>query len=253
MGQKIARFGGFAYHCSLPSKYVELLIINNHKQFKACGKNITKTNIRKKQIANMNDAIFKPLNSVRMAQVVIETWDMADKIKADDNADTYLSNLVKYRKKKLRKHPSDITKLLTGVSRKDSVRGKAQVMTICTEQSAGVVQEYSRNAAFTANTFAHELGHVLSMYHDEDFPRCVCQSPNSRGCVMSEHVGREPVTDFSNCRLKGLEKALSRDLGRVLLGLFRNRNTRNRRYLCSVGSYSVFGINGIPFRSFCSR
>ena len=27
--------------------------------------------------------------------------------------------------------------------------------------------------------------------------------------------------------------------GRVLLGLFGNRNTRNRRYLCSFGSYSV--------------
>ena len=26
-----------------------------------------------------------------------------------------------------------------------------------------------------------------------------------------------------------------------------------RRYLCSFGSYSVFGINGISFRSFCSR
>ena len=38
------------------------------------------------------------------------------------------------------------------------------------------------------------------------------------------------------------------DLGRVLLGLFRNRNTRNRRYLCSFGSYSVFGMNGISFR-----
>ena len=41
--------------------------------------------------------------------------------------------------------------------------------------------------------------------------------------------------------------------GCVLLGLFRNRNTRNRRYLCSFGSYSVFGMNGISFRSFCSR
>ena len=36
-------------------------------------------------------------------------------------------------------------------------------------------------------------------------------------------------------------------LGRVLLGLFRNRNTQNRRYLCSFGSYSVFGMNGISF------
>ena len=36
----------------------------------------------------------------------------------------------------------------------------------------------------------------------------------------------------------------------VFLGLFRNRITRNRRYSCSFGNYSVFGMNGI---SFCSR
>ena len=36
-----------------------------------------------------------------------------------------------------------------------------------------------------------------------------------------------------------------RNLGRVLLGLFRYRNTRNRRYLCSFGSYSGIGILGI--------
>ena len=39
----------------------------------------------------------------------------------------------------------------------------------------------------------------------------------------------------------------------VLLGLFRKRNTRNRRYLCSVGSYSIFRMNGISFRLLCSR
>ena len=31
-------------------------------------------------------------------------------------------------------------------------------------------------------------------------------------------------------------------LGRVLLGLFRKRNARNRRYLCSFGSYSILFI-----------
>ena len=30
--------------------------------------------------------------------------------------------------------------------------------------------------------------------------------------------------------------------GRVLLGLFRNRNNQDRRYLCTLGRYSVFGI-----------
>ena len=46
---------------------------------------------------------------------------------------------------------------------------------------------------------------------------------------------------------------ISLNLGHVLLGLFRNRITRNRRYSCSFGSYSVFGMNGMSFRSFCSR
>ena len=38
----------------------------------------------------------------------------------------------------------------------------------------------------------------------------------------------------------------NRNLGRVLLGLVRNRNTQNRRYLYSFGSDSVFGMI-IPF------
>ena len=42
-------------------------------------------------------------------------------------------------------------------------------------------------------------------------------------------------------------------LGRVLLGLFPDRNTRNRQYLCSFRSYSVFGINGISLSAPDSR
>ena len=40
--------------------------------------------------------------------------------------------------------------------------------------------------------------------------------------------------------------------GRVLLGLFQNRNTRNRQYSCS-SYYSVFRMSGISFCSFCSQ
>ena len=50
-----------------------------------------------------------------------------------------------------------------------------------------------------------------------------------------------------------LDENLLAILFRTLLGVFRNRITRNRRYSCSFGSYFVFGLNGISFRSFCSR
>ena len=50
-----------------------------------------------------------------------------------------------------------------------------------------------------------------------------------------------------------LSENLLATLFRALLRVFRNRITRNRRYSCSFGSYFVFGLNGISFRSFCSR
>ena len=64
------------------------------------------------------------------------------------------------------------------------------------------------------------------------------------------YVPTEQIS-YENGQPNGLPHSV-RYLGRVLLGLFRNRNTWNRRYLYSFGSYSVFGMNGISFRSFCS-
>lgn len=42
------------------------------------------------------DVIFKLLN-VCVVLVVIEMWDVLDKVKVDVNVDIYLLNLVKYR------------------------------------------------------------------------------------------------------------------------------------------------------------
>lgn len=201
------------------TKYVELVIINDVVQFEAHGKNLTKTNQRAKLIANIVDSIFKPLN-VRLALVAIETWDVNDQLKPDDDADIYLGKLIKYRKKNLLgKHANDVTMLLTGAKLKESVRGKAQVMSICTKQSAGIIYDASENAAFTANTFAHELGHVFGMYHDDDLPQCVCNASKSQGCVMSESIGSEPATDFSNCSVKEFQEGLSRGLGSCLMNV----------------------------------
>ena len=199
------------------TKYVELVIINDNKQFEAHGKNLTKTNQRAKLIANIVDSIFRPLN-VRLTLVTIETWDVIDKVKADDDADTYLANLIKYRKRNLGgKHGNDVTMLLSGVNLRESVRGKAQVMSICTKRSAGIIRDTNGDAAFTAHTFAHELGHVFGMYHDDDLPHCVCNASESRGCVMSKRISREPATDFSNCSVEGFKEGLSRGLGSCLM------------------------------------
>ena len=52
-------------------------------------------------------------------------------------------------------------------------------------------------------------------------------------------------SDFCACVFR--QNILLAVYGRVLLGLFRNRITRNRRYSCSFGSYSAFEMHGIRF------
>ena len=42
-------------------------------------------------------------------------------------------------------------------------------------------------------------------------------------------------------------------ISRFLWRLYGNRNTRNRRYSCSFGTFSIFGMNRIVLRSFCLR
>lgn len=44
--------------------------------------------------------------------------------------------------------------------------GIAYVDTMCGSASVGVVQDRHLSTASTASTFAHEMGHILSMEHD---------------------------------------------------------------------------------------
>lgn len=195
------------------TKFVELVIVNDRSQFEANGHDIFQSNFRAKQIANLVDVMYKPLN-VRVGLTAVETWNTVNMISTDSDATRYLDNFQKYRASKLlSNHPNDNAQLLTRIQFKDSVRGKAHVMSMCTWKSVGVVQDHSPNAAFTANTFAHELGHTFGMYHDNDLSNCTC---NARACIMAAHVGSEPATRFSTCSRDSLRVTLERGLGSCL-------------------------------------
>ena len=65
---------------------------------------------------------------------------------------------------------------------------------------------------------------------------CEWHSQGSASCQGSWHVCSFILLIFSVC-----------SLGAHSLALFRKRNTRNRRYSHSLGTYSVFGVNEIAF------
>ena len=198
------------------TKFVELVVVNDKSQFEANYGDISSANFRAKQIVNLVDAMFKPLN-IRVALTAVETWNEKDLINRDTDANRYLDNFQEYRTKRLlSRHPNDNAQLLTQISLQNSVRGKAHVMSICTHKSVGVVQDHSTNAAFTASTFAHELGHTFGMQHVTDRSNCTC---GARACIMAAHVGSEPATKFSACSERSLRTTLARGLGSCLFNV----------------------------------
>ena len=110
--------------------------------------------------------------------------------------------------------------------------GIAYLSTMCGSASVGVVQDRHSSASSTGSTFAHEVGHLLSMEHDTSMcigavrcailkvvifhtDQCSC-SDRSRRCVMASVSSYPAPTVFSSCSRSTLQTALSRSIGRCL-------------------------------------
>ncbi|KAK3745750.1 hypothetical protein QZH41_018157, partial [Actinostola sp. cb2023] len=93
--------------------------------------------------------------------------------------------------------------------------GKAHVLAICTSRSAGVVQDHSTNAAATAATFAHEMGHNLGMGHDKEDCKCAAKKEN-QDCIMSGVARSVPAADWSSCSGVQFQEMLDKGLDSCL-------------------------------------
>ncbi|KAL9984003.1 hypothetical protein ACROYT_G006255 [Oculina patagonica] len=199
------------------TKFVELLIVNDRSQYLDFKSNRTAVEYRSKNIANLVDSLYRPLN-VRIALTAVEIWTQSDKIVVDEDSDKCLDNFMKYRNEELvKKYDHDNAQLLTHRGFKGSTVGKASVMAMCGEKSGGVVQDHSFSAAATAATLAHEMGHNFGLIHDEDIKGCKCNAPaENQGCIMSAVAKSKPSVEWSSCSFDSFDKYLHRGLDACL-------------------------------------
>ncbi|CAB1343690.1 unnamed protein product, partial [Coregonus sp. 'balchen'] len=208
-------------HAQKTTKYVELIIVADNREFQKQGKDVDRVKQRLAEIANYVDKFYRVLN-IRVALVGLEVWSDADKCPVTQDPFNTLHEFLDWRKVKLLPTKShDNAQLISGVYFQGTTIGMAPIMSMCTvEQSGGIVMDHSDNPLGAAVTLAHELGHNFGMNHDTPERGCGCRMTVDRGgCIMTPSTGYPFPTVFSTCSKKDLAASLEKGVGMCLYNM----------------------------------
>ncbi|XP_032346561.1 LOW QUALITY PROTEIN: disintegrin and metalloproteinase domain-containing protein 12 [Camelus ferus] len=203
------------------TKYVELVIVADNREFQRQGKDLEKVKQRLIEIANHVDKFYRPLN-IRIVLVGVEVWNDIDKCSVSQDPFASLHEFLDWRKMKLLPRKShDNAQLISGVYFQGTTIGMAPIMSMCTaEQSGGIVMDHSDSPLGAAVTLAHELGHNFGMNHDTLERGCSCKTAADKGgCIMNPSTGYPFPVLFSSCSRRDLEASLEKGVGMCLFNL----------------------------------
>ncbi|EPY89700.1 a disintegrin and metalloprotease domain 11 isoform 1 preproprotein-like protein [Camelus ferus] len=236
------------------TKYVELIVINDHQLFEQMRQSVVLTSNFAKSVVNLADVMYKEQLNTRIVLVAMETWADGDKIQVQDDLLETLARLMVYRREGL-PEPSDATHLFSGRTFQSTSSGAAYVGGICSLSRGGGVNEVSSvgvqtwgldgegckghepcpfwrnidifvfhlphpkydNMGAMAVTLAQTLGQNLGMMwnkHRSSAGDCKCPD-NWLGCIM-EDTGFYLPRKFSRCSIEEYNQFLQEGGGSCL-------------------------------------
>ncbi|XP_051871769.1 disintegrin and metalloproteinase domain-containing protein 22 isoform X7 [Pristis pectinata] len=202
------------------TKYIELMVVNDHFMFKKHRLSVGLTNNFAKSIVNLADMIFKKQLNTRIVLVAMETWSIDNKFTINVNPQITLREFMKYRRDFI-KEKSDSIQLFSGTTFESSRSGAAYVGGICSQLKGGGVNEFA-NADEMAVTLTQNLAQNLGMFSDKKRMSVDCRCEDKwAGCIMEDSGYYLPRT-FSKCNIEEYQEFLNNGGGNCLF----NKPTR---------------------------
>ncbi|XP_058038800.1 disintegrin and metalloproteinase domain-containing protein 22 isoform X2 [Ahaetulla prasina] len=197
------------------TKYVELMIVNDHLMLKKHRLSVGHTNSFAKSVVNMADLIYKEQLNTRIVLVAMETWGTDNKFTISENPLVTLREFMKYRRDFI-KEKSDAVHLFSGSQFLSSRSGAAFIGGICSLLKGGGVNEFGK-PDLMAVTLAQSLAHNLGIFSDKrrmQSGECKCEDTWS-GCIMGD-TGYYLPTKFSKCDIEEYHEFLKNGGGACL-------------------------------------
>ncbi|XP_019353480.1 disintegrin and metalloproteinase domain-containing protein 22 isoform X5 [Alligator mississippiensis] len=197
------------------TKYIELMIVNDHLMCKKHRLSVGHTNSYAKSVVNMADLIYKEHLNTRIVLVAMETWATDNKFTISENPLVTLREFMKYRRDFIREK-SDAVHLFSGSRFQSSRSGAAYIGGICSLLKGGGVNEFGR-PDLMAVTLAQSLAHNLGIFSDKRkllSGECECEDTWS-GCIMGD-TGYYLPSKFSKCDIEEYHDFLNNGGGACL-------------------------------------
>ncbi|XP_073920913.1 disintegrin and metalloproteinase domain-containing protein 22 isoform X4 [Castor canadensis] len=183
------------------TKYIELMIVNDHLMFKKHRLSVVHTNTYAKSVVNMADLIYKDQLKTRIVLVAMETWAADNKFAISENPLITLREFMKYRRDFI-KEKSDAVHLFSGSQFESSRSGAAYIGGICSLLRGGGVNEFGKTdlmAVTLAQSLAHNIG-IISDKRKLASGECKCEDTWS-GCIMGD-TGYYLPKKFTQCNIE---------------------------------------------------
>uniref|UniRef100_A0A8C5A5L5 ADAM metallopeptidase domain 22 n=1 Tax=Gadus morhua TaxID=8049 RepID=A0A8C5A5L5_GADMO len=147
------------------TKYIELMVINDHLMYKKHRLSVGQTNNYAKSVVNMADMLFKEQLNTRIVLVAMETWAADNRFNIDDDPMVTLKEFMKYRRDFI-KEKCDSVHLFSGNRFHSSWGGASYMGGVCSLTKGGGVNEYGKTDEMSI-TLAQSLGQNIGIFSDK--------------------------------------------------------------------------------------